>query len=1002
MVTARIAALLLAVSLAGGLGGASAQEAPLGASLSDESCVAKDRSDVVAVGGLPLEKRIACNGKDSGGISYAKIADLPAGEARKAALVAALDASRPGQLARTRLDCKPAQWVGDMVALPCRARSGGWPTLVVARESNRVLTVAEGAASMFPVLAAAAGQPAQGSRPQLVEQLQTLWGEPVVLASTGDIDQLKSLLRDARVANGQGKYQASEALFRQALDVQTRLFSENDVTAAEIMMDLALNVSNQGRSDEAAALFRRAEPIIQRSSNPADRARLATYLGYEAANRGDFANALAQARAAGEIWSQVADGGAGGADAINASAGGLRTMARGELAMALNLQALMALRQDDPVSAYAAASEALLIVNSTPGLPRFWRSDVLSTLGQVSIAQSRLSAAETYLRNALAERHAISGEGAATLRMRALLGRAYQSEGMNTSAIIAYRDVFKAAKALPRESVALTTEDLIPFAAAIVDHAKTLEDEKERQGLYGEAFDAFQLVRSPLVDKTIQQASARLSASNPDISALLRQIQDQERVADFARAKLAHEGSLPDGERSAEVEDGLKTEIAAADKKAGELRASLASNFPDYAAMAEGRPMRLDDLRSRIGEREGVLSFLVGRNQSFVQLVRRDGVFIGKATGGEAELRDAVAAMRRSLEIQGGSINEFDLGRSHQLYRDLFADIEPQLAGLDRLSIVPTGPLASLPFALLVTRAPASERYETAEWLAKRAAIAHAPSLQAFYTLRTTRTAKAPDRPLLAFGDPILSTPVRATAATAANSTAFARISGSCRVDGPMPAELLKALASLPDTASEVRNVARVLRADDGSLFLGDRANESNLRAQDLSRYRVLYMATHGLLPGELKCQGEPGLVLTPPAAAQSRADDGLLEASEVASLRLNADLVVLSACNTASGGSRFGGESLSGLSEAFFHAGARNMLISHWQVPSAATAQLMSSLFTSLGPQMAGGSAEALRAAQLGMIARPQTAHPFFWAAFVVMGDGAATAAPGVSEAAE
>ena len=1000
MVRVAATALLFAATVAASA--VSAQESPLAASLADETCIARDRDDVAAVSGLPIEKRIVCNGKVSGAIAYAKTPGLPAGDARQAALLAALDASRPGQLARGRLDCKPAGWIGETLALPCRARSGGWPTLVLAREANGVLTVAEGAASMFPVLATAVGQPVEGSRPQLVAQLQALWGEPVVLASAGDIDQLKSLLRDARVANGQGKYTASESLFRQALDVQTRLFSENDVTAAEIMMDLALNVSNQGRADEAAALFRRAEPIIQRSSNPADRARLATYLGYEAANRGDFAGALAQARTAAEIWSEVAGGGAGGADAINASPGGLRTMARGEMAMALNLQALMALRQDDPVSAYAAASEALLIVNSTEGLPRFWRSDILSTLGQVSVAQGRLSAAETYLRNALAERHTISSEGAATLRMRAILGRAYQSEGMHRSAIIAFRDVMQAAKALPRDSVALTTEDLLPFAAAVVDYARTLDDPKERQGLYAEAFDAFQLIRSPLVDKTIAQAAARLSAANPEIAALLRQIQDQERVADFARVKLAHEGSLPDGERSAEVEDGLKNDIAAADKKIGELRATLVASFPDYAAMAEGRPMQLDELRSRIAEREGVVSFLIGRNATFVQLVRRDGIFIGKATGGEAELRDAVTALRRSLEIQGGSINEFDTRRAHQLYRDLFADLEPELASLDRLSFVPTGPLASLPFALLVTSAPASDRYGDAAWLARRAAIAHSPSLQAFHTLRTTRAAKTPDRPLLAFGNPVLATPVRAGTTSAATSTAFARIAGNCRVDGPMPAELLTALASLPDTASEVRNVARVLRADDASLFLGDRANESNLRAQELSRYRVLYLATHGLLPGELKCQGEPGLVLTPPAAAQSRAEDGLLEASEVAGLSLNADLVVLSACNTASGGSRFGGESLSGLSEAFFHAGARNMLISHWQVPSAATAELMSSLFTSLGPEMATGSADALRSAQLSMIAKPQTAHPFFWAAFVVMGDGAATAAPTAAGAAE
>jgi CHAT domain-containing protein len=102
----------------------------------------------------------------------------------------------------------------------------------------------------------------------------------------------------------------------------------------------------------------------------------------------------------------------------------------------------------------------------------------------------------------------------------------------------------------------------------------------------------------------------------------------------------------------------------------------------------------------------------------------------------------------------------------------------------------------------------------------------------------------------------------------------------------------------------------------------------------------------------------------------------------------------VLSACNTAGGG-KFGGDALSGLAEAFFHAGARSMVVSHWQVPSAATARLMSSMFQFLGPQLSTGAAPALRDAQIKAIANSATAHPFFWAAFVVQGDGLAATTP-------
>ena len=146
-----------------------------------------------------------------------------------------------------------------------------------------------------------------------------------------------------------------------------------------------------------------------------------------------------------------------------------------------------------------------------------------------------------------------------------------------------------------------------------------------------------------------------------------------------------------------------------------------------------------------------------------------------------------------------------------------------------------------------------------------------------------------------------------------------------------------------------------------------------------------------GYLPGELHCQAEPGLVLSPPLAPAMTTDgDGLLEAGEVAALRLNADLVALSACNTAAaGGGRMGGEALEGLADAFFNAGARAVLASHWEVSSTATAKLMTDVFKRYGGDHTNGLAEALRQSQLGLISDPRTAHPFNWAAFTLIGVG-------------
>jgi len=178
-----------------------------------------------------------------------------------------------------------------------------------------------------------------------------------------------------------------------------------------------------------------------------------------------------------------------------------------------------------------------------------------------------------------------------------------------------------------------------------------------------------------------------------------------------------------------------------------------------------------------------------------------------------------------------------------------------------------------------------------------------------------------------------------------------------------------------------------LLGADAGALHIGADASEAVLRNQKLDQYRVLYFATHGLLPGELHCQGEPGLALSPPLVpAATRASDGLLESSEIAAFRLNADLVVLSACNTAEGGGHFGGDALSGMAESFFYAGARGVIASHWEVPSQETVALMTGMFERV---QAKGTAEALRQSQLALIDRADTAHPFNWAAFTLIGDG-------------
>ena len=216
-----------------------------------------------------------------------------------------------------------------------------------------------------------------------------------------------------------------------------------------------------------------------------------------------------------------------------------------------------------------------------------------------------------------------------------------------------------------------------------------------------------------------------------------------------------------------------------------------------------------------------------------------------------------------------------------------------------------------------------------------------------------------------------------------------------CREGELLDPSKLRALAPLPETRDELRMTATSLGAAGESLVLGESASEATVRTMDLSRYRVVAFATHGLLPNELRCQSEPSLVLTPPVVA-SAADDGLLASSEIAQLLLDADWAVLSACNTAGPEGKLGGESLSGLARAFFYAGARALLVSHWPVDSAATVTLTTGTFDRYARSGSRGKAEALRQAELALLSQPATAHPARWAPFILVGDGGPRRAPG------
>jgi CHAT domain-containing protein len=204
-------------------------------------------------------------------------------------------------------------------------------------------------------------------------------------------------------------------------------------------------------------------------------------------------------------------------------------------------------------------------------------------------------------------------------------------------------------------------------------------------------------------------------------------------------------------------------------------------------------------------------------------------------------------------------------------------------------------------------------------------------------------------------------------------------------------AKLAQALPALPETADELNEVAKDLGAPASDIHLGADASETTVKRAPLIDYSIIYFATHGLVAGDVKGLAEPSLALSIPKQP-SELDDGLLTASEVAQLKLNADWVVLSACNTIAG-DRPGAEALSGLARSFFYAGARALLVSHWAVDSEAATRLATTTFQRLKSDPKAGRAQALRQAMLaylGDTSSPKNAYPAFWGPFALIGEGA------------
>ena len=537
-----------------------------------------------------------------------------------------------------------------------------------------------------------------------------------------------------------------------------------------------------------------------------------------------------------------------------------------------------------------------------------------------------------------------------------------------------------------------------------------------------ETFGLADAIRGHSVQRALAASSARAAARDSSLAELVRKEQDLTKQVNAQLGGLNNVLAIPSADRDEKGVQQLQASIAVLRGERDNARLEIKQKFPAYADLISPKPPSVGEIRAALADGEAMLSFYFGQYGSFVWAVPKSGpVAFAAVKAKTGEIGAKIRKLREALEPQAAMISDippFDLKLAYELYELLLKPVEGGWKPAKNLIVVTNGALGLLPLSLLPT-APAEVAedddplfagYRKVPWLARTHAVTTVPSAAALRTLRQLPPGKSGRGELVGFGDPYFSKDQAAEAEDVEKKVRAAdagdnvtrglplKRRSSAKLDGVDSAEL-GLLPRLPDTAEELKSIALALQADPSkALFLGKDASEGAVKTTNLSGFKILAFATHGLVPGELNGLTQPALALSSPAVT-GEDGDGLLTMEEILGLKLDADWVILSACNTGAGAGA-GAEAASGLGRAFFYAGTRALLVTNWSVHSQSARELVTDLFKRQADDPKIGRSEALRQAMMALVDGPgylnnegrtefAYAHPLFWAPYTIIGDG-------------
>ncbi len=647
-------------------------------------------------------------------------------------------------------------------------------------------------------------------------------------------------------------------------------------------------------------------------------------------------------------------------------------------------------------------------------------SDIALDLAELAVYQHQGSEAWKYLAAALPMKEAITDRPGLVKALH-LQGQLFVAEGRPDQALTSYghavavlEDLAAGAGEISQQAKAAFVQQ---FARLYRDYIELLlhRFESTRDLNYHlQAFQVAEQARSRVFSEMLTEARASdtfaATVADPDFKALL----SGDRFATLEIASLEKQLQQIKTKTDPAESQALNIRLGKLRLAHQGLQDSLRTRYPRYIDLKMPKPMRIQDVQALLEPDEAALSYFVMPRRAALWAITRDTVDLFLLPHSREELIQQSESYRRTFariadELQHSteaSMRQVFLSHqaepAHALYRNLVAPAEARLRGKRHVFLAPDDLLYKLPFETLLTQPFSSTKnaavsvigieWQTAPFWVNSHAITYLPSLSVLRSLRQFGKAADPaQRPLIAFANPDFGS--SGVAPQSANRAATrSAILHTLKARRAMTGVTLP---PLPDTYQEALHVARILGAKpEQDLFVGTRASEYNVKHLRLNQYRNLLFATHGLMAGDFGPGTQPALALS---FVGDPENDGMLEMGEILGLDLNADLVVLSACNTASGsGGEDRGEGFAGLTRSFMYAGAKSLLVTQWSVESSSAARLVQSTFARMADSP---GSEALARAKRDMISGDvrmrisqdteiSLSHPFFWAPYILVGD--------------